>query len=95
MIIFTKLKWRGDRVAHILRKHGINPGEVEEVCFRNPLILKGSGKGEKRLYYVFGQTEADKYLSIVLKPLTTRIALPVTARAMSLAERRKYQKQRR
>jgi len=92
MIVFTKLEWRRDRVEHILDKHGITPGEVEEVCFGEHLILKGPGKGKKRIYYVFGRSEAGKYLFIVLKPLSKSIALPVTAMIMAEKQRRKYQR---
>lgn len=92
MVIFTKLKWRSDRVAHILSKHGITPGEVEEVCFGKPLILRGPGKKGNRLYYVLGQTEAGRHLFIVLKPVAKGIALPVTARLMTSAQQKKYKR---
>ena len=92
MIIFTKLEWRRDRIEHILGKHRITPGEVEEVCFGKHLILRGPGRKQKKLYYVFGQTEAGRYLFIVLKPLAKSAALPVTAMVMTKEQRRKYQR---
>ncbi len=90
MIIFTQLEWRKDRVAHITAKHGVTPGEVEEVCFGTPFILRGPGKRKNRLYYVLGQTETGRYLFIVLKPLGGKKAQSITAREMSLSERKRY-----
>lgn len=90
MTIFTQLEWRGDRVAHIASKHGVTPGEVEEVCFGDPFILRGAGKRENRLYYVLGQTEAGRYLFVVIKPLGGKKAQPITAREMSSSERARY-----
>ena len=90
MITFTQLKWRGDRITHIASKHGVTPGEVEEVCFGAPFILRGPGKKKNCLYYVLGQTEAGRYLFVVIKPLGGKIAQPITAREMSSSERTRY-----
>ena len=91
MTIFTEIDWQKDRIAHILSKHGVTPGEVEDVCFGNSLILKGPGKGGKRLYYILGQSESGRYLFIVLKPLGQGRAKVITARDMTDAQRRRYQ----
>ena len=90
MITFTQLKWRGDRIAHIASKHDVTPGEIEEVCFGSPFILRGPGKKKNCLYYVLGQTEAGRYLFVVIKPLGGKIAQPITAREMSSSERTRY-----
>lgn len=92
MAIFTELEWRKDRIAHILGKHGVTPGEVEEACFGDSLILKGPGKGERRLYYALGQTESGRYLFVVLKPLGQGNARVITARDMTEAQRKRYQR---
>jgi len=92
MITFAQLEWRGDRIAHIASKHDVTPWEVEEVCFGSPFILRGPGKKKDCLYYVLGQTEAGRYLFVVIKPLGGNIALPITAREMSSSERTRYNK---
>lgn len=90
MVVFSRFDWRSDRIAHIITKHGVTPGEVEEACFGNPLILRGRGRGERKLYYVLGQTGADRYLFVVLKPSGRGIVRSITAREMTTAERRRY-----
>lgn len=95
MIEFSEIEWRKDRVVHIAKKHGITPIEVEEVCFEEPLVLKGPGKKNRHLYYVLGQTSAGRYLFVVLKPLGRGTALPVTAREMSTAQRQRYLRHKR
>lgn len=90
MTVFTHIEWRKDRVVHIATRHGITPIEVEEACFREPLILRGPGKKGQRLYYVFGQTDAGRYLFVVAKPLGKGKVLPITARDMTARQRQRY-----
>jgi hypothetical protein len=45
----TKLIWPDDRVEHIA-KHGIQPHEVEEICFGRPLVLRGKSSGKNPVY---------------------------------------------
>jgi len=53
----TELIWPQDRVEHIA-KHGIQPYEVDEICFGQSLVLRGKTVGKNPLYYVLGQTSA-------------------------------------
>lgn len=49
--------WDVDNIDHIAC-HGVTPEEVEEVCYRKKVILKGRlGR-----YYVPGRTEGGRYL---------------------------------
>ena len=38
-----ELIWPPDQIEHIAR-HDVEPEEIEEVCFNNPLVLRGEVK---------------------------------------------------
>ena len=84
-----ELIWPRDRVEHIAT-HGVRPREVEEVCFGNPLVLRGRTEGANPVYYVLGQTEAGRYLFCVVIQFPDGKAYPVTARAMTDNEERRF-----
>jgi uncharacterized protein len=71
---------------HIWTKHGVTPEEVEEVCFSEPLVLRGRDES----YAVFGQTEAGRYLAVFLYPKGSGVYSLATARDMTDRERRRY-----
>lgn len=77
-----------EREEHI-GKHNVTIGEVLQVlgCER-PLFRKTRSKR----YFVFGQTEAGRYLLIILKRVKGEIYSLVTARDMEDRERRRYRK---
>ena len=84
-----QLIWPHDRVEHIAR-HGVRPHEVEEVCFGNPLILRGRTEGTNPVYYVLGQTNAGRYLFCVVIQFPDGKGYPVTARTMTDNEQKRY-----
>jgi uncharacterized protein len=69
-------------------KHGVSFREVEEVCY-SPHRTR---RGREGLYRVFGQTEAGRYLLVVLARHGGGIWKVVTARAMTNDERRLYRR---
>lgn len=87
--------WKDQFVEKIEAKHGVHSHEVEEVLFSSPLHVrlfeKGRIKGEN-LYAAYGQTTEGRFLIVffILKHATT--ALPISARDMTLAERRYYER---
>jgi hypothetical protein len=88
------LYWRPDRVAHIWR-HAVGPEEVEEAVFGDPGgVLTRVGPAERNpeetLYRYFGRTETGRYLMVALLYLGQGIAMPVTAREMTINERRRF-----
>lgn len=83
----TDIAWDDESVGHISR-HQVKPEEVEEVCFGDPIILKG----RQKLYYALGQTLAGRYLFIVFKPLGAGKARVITARDMTQSERDYFKK---
>ena len=86
-----ELIWPRDRIDHIAR-HGIVPGEVEEVCFGHPLILRGRTDGENPVYYLLGRTAAGRYLFVVVIRFPDGNGYPVTARPMTDTEKRRYRR---
>lgn len=84
-----QLIWPEDRIAHIAR-HGVEPEEVEEVCFGRPLVLRAKATGKNPAYYLLGQTVAGRYLFCMVLHFPEGIGYPVTARPMTEAERRRF-----
>lgn len=87
----SEFVWPDDRVEHIA-EHGVEPGEVEQVCFGVPLVLRAKSEGENPVYYVLGQTDAGRYLFCVVIQFPDGKGYPVTARDMTAKERRRYRK---
>lgn len=84
----SAIEWDDDTVSHIAR-HGVEPIEVEEVCFKtNPYVLKARGNR----YYALGQAQSGRYLTIIFEYLGNNTAKVITARAMSESERKLYKK---
>ena len=84
-----QLVWPEDRVEHIAR-HNISPEDVEEVCFGQAFVQRAKSKGENRVYYVLGQTFAGMYLFCVIIEFPDGNGYPVTARPMTVVERRRF-----
>ena len=78
------------REEHIAR-HRVSVIEVEEVIFGAPFIRKA----RQGRYYIIGQTEAGRYLTIFVAPRGQGVYSLVTARDADDAERRAYSKQKR
>ncbi|RMF29930.1 MAG: BrnT family toxin [Chloroflexi bacterium] len=80
------LLWDEANIAHIAR-HRVEAYEVEEAIWGDPHVRRG--RGEKR-YRVYGQTEAGRYLFIVIERVRGTLYYVVTARDMTDRERRLY-----
>jgi uncharacterized DUF497 family protein len=83
--------WPEERIEHIGR-HGVTPDEVEEVCFRKPLVQRAKSEGANPVYYILGQTNAGRYLFCVVIRFPDGKGYPVTAREMTAKEKRRYRK---
>jgi uncharacterized DUF497 family protein len=86
----TGLTWDQANVAHIAR-HQVTPTEVEEVCFGSKKVVL---RARRRRYAVLGQTAAGRYLKVIVTYSTRGRSRVITAREMSMAERRYYHKLR-
>ncbi len=83
----SEIVWDEEAVIHIA-KHGVEPEEVEEACFDDPLIRRG----RQGLYYVLGRSRGGRYLFMVFKLLGRGQARVITARDMTRSEKRYFKK---
>jgi uncharacterized protein len=86
-----ELLWPRDRIEHIAR-HSVTPDEVEEVCFAESLVLRAKSYGQNPVYHVLGQTDAGRYLFIVVIQFPEGKGYPVTARPMTGKEERRFRR---
>ena len=82
----NEFEWDSWNIEHIAR-HAVRSQEVEEACYRKPLI-KRSKDG---LYIVYGQTFSGRYLFIVIK-YDQGMIYTVTAREMTRSEQKMFHK---
>jgi len=78
--------WNEDHIA----RPSVIPEEVEEVCQGDLFV---SRTWERRLR-VIGQTEAGRYLTVILAPRGRGVYYPIAARDATAAERRLYHRQK-
>ena len=87
--------WKDRFLEKIAVKHRVRPEEVEQVLFGKPHVRrtnKGHVKGED-LYTAYGQTHAGRYLIVLFIRKEQIAALPISARDMSEAEQKYYERQ--
>lgn len=86
-MIINELEWDDENTEHIAQ-HGVNPKEVEEVCFGLHL-----GERERaRRYILSGQSASGRYLNVVIEQIGKGVFRPVTAFEMSENYKRRYRK---
>ncbi len=88
--------WRNRFLEKLAYKHHVSTDEVEEVLFGNPFVRfweKGDTAGEN-LYLAYGQTESGRYLVVFFIRKPQNMALPISARDMTISERRYYNGQK-
>ena len=88
-----ELIWPQDRIEHIAQ-HSVTPDEVKEVCLGEPFIQRAKSEGENPVYYALGQTNSGRYLFCVVIRFPDGRGYPVTARAMTGREKRRYRQWR-
>lgn len=87
--------WKERFIDKIAVKHQVTTEEVEDVLFGRPHVRrahKGHVKGED-LYAAYGKTIGGRYLIVLFIRKEQRAALPISARDMTGAERRYYERQ--
>lgn len=86
--------WLDDIVAKLEQKHSVEQYEVKEVFANRPWFRfteKGHRSGEN-VYAAFGQTGAGRYLIVFFVYKKDKRALIISAREMTQAERRTYER---
>ena len=81
----TSLEWDDGDVEHIA-VHGINPAEVEDICFIQHISIRGRFKR----YVLYGQSSSGRYIKLILEKLYDHIYRPVTALDMTEKEKHNY-----
>lgn len=81
------LEWDDGNTGHIAL-HGVNPQEVEDVCF-GPHFQR---RAEDDRYVLAGHTAEGRYLTVVVERINGGRFRPVTAFDMSDAQKRQYRK---
>ncbi len=87
MLVIEDLEIDEHILDKIESKHGVQLSEVEEICYSEHQARRGSGG----VYRLFGQTEAGRYLLVVVIRRQQNIWKIVTARDMTDSERRLLQ----
>lgn len=82
-------EWDDWNIEHIA-KHSVTPQEVEETCYNQPIARRT----KDGLFIVYGQSDAGRYLFIVVRYKPKGIVYVITARPMEKNEQRYYQKRR-
>ncbi|MCK4766429.1 MAG: BrnT family toxin [Candidatus Aminicenantes bacterium] len=88
--------WLNDIIEKNEVKHNVSVTEVESLFDEKPIFSKienGRIKGEN-LYRALGQTHAGRYLTVFFIHKSTKEALVISARDMSMRDRRHYAKRK-
>ena len=83
--------WTPERIEHVAKRQ-VQPEEVEQVCFGQPLVLRAKSSGKNPVHYVLGQTGAGRYLFCVVIQFPEEKGYPVTARPMTDREEHRFNK---
>ena len=95
MVEFNKVEafeWDKGNLEHI-KKHGVDYMECENVFLNDPLIVTEDDKhsGAEKRYRVYGKTNRDRYLTIIITMRGGRIRV-ISARDQGKKERKEYLK---
>jgi len=93
----SEIIWLEDVVDKIGWKHHVSTKEVEEVLSRRPRIYfreKRKRDPEENVYVALGNTEAGRYLFVLFIYTPHQRALIITARDMTISEKKYYEKNR-
>ena len=88
--------WLSEIVDKLENKHNVSISEVESVFVGIPIfnrIERGHIRGED-LYRALGRTDSGRYLAVFFIYKSTREALVISARNMSVKERKHYGKRK-
>ncbi|MBM4027130.1 MAG: BrnT family toxin [Planctomycetes bacterium] len=92
----TDIVWKERVVRKLGEKHGVSTAEAEEVLLSGPLVrkmAKGHVQGED-VYAALAQIDSGRRLIVFFINKKHGLALPISARDMSLSERRYYERHR-
>jgi len=88
----TDIIWKEAVVEKLASKHSVSMSEAEEVLRSRPVVrrmVKGFVRGED-VYAAMSQIAGGRYLIVFFIDKKRGMALPISARDMSPAERKYY-----
>ncbi|HLB74113.1 MAG TPA: BrnT family toxin [Sedimentisphaerales bacterium] len=86
--------WLDSIVEKIGTKHGVSQEEVRQI-FQGHVMFRFVEKGHRQdenVYAALGRTKAGRYVVVFFVHKTDQRMLILTARDMTVAERRRYEK---
>ncbi len=83
MVYFDDLIWDDWNREHVAR-HNVRPSEVAEAVANAPRLTRARDD----TYRIIGQTDAGRFLFVILAPRALDVYFPVTARDATPPERR-------
>jgi len=83
-------EWDEANADKLIERHSVYRDEAEE-CFYNPHKIKRAGPNS---YYLYGQTDAGRYLFLVYELKAANVIRIYSARNMTKAERSKYRRRK-
>jgi uncharacterized DUF497 family protein len=86
--------WFDNIIEKLIRKHNVHQNEVREILTNRPhfrFVEKGH-RVEENVYAAMGQTDSGRYLIVFFVYKNDKRALILSARDMTKAERRLYEK---
>ncbi len=92
----TDVIWKEAVVEKLMAKHGVSTAEAEEVLRSEPVVrrvLRGHVRGED-VYAAMAQITGGRRVIVFFIDKKRGMALPISARDMTLAERKYYAKHR-
>jgi uncharacterized DUF497 family protein len=84
------LEWDTANITHVAR-HNINPDELEEAVFDHHGLWE---RGRTGRYYLLSRSLSGRYIFAVFEYLKNGLARPITARDMTVTEKRRYERRR-
>lgn len=91
MVDVREIRWT-ERAEDHIAAHGVTPGEVEQVVNTRPRLTV---PGRDGVEYVFGTSDAGRYLLVVLAESLDGRDYVATARDMTDSERRTFRRKAR
>ena len=92
----TDIVWKEAVVEKVISKHSVSIAEAEEALLSKPVvrrIVRGRVRGED-VYAAMAQIASGRYLIVFFIDKKRGVALPISARGMTPAERKYYAKNR-
>jgi uncharacterized DUF497 family protein len=93
----TDIIWKEAVVEKLARKHGVTVIDAEKAMLSRPVvrkIVRGRVQGED-VYAALAQIDDGRYLIVFFIDKKQGVALPISARDMTPAERKYYAKHKR